>query len=956
MVERSLLFNNRVMIPFALALVPVMGFVIFHLYRTERRMIRRRVGAVLTVLRISLLIVVLMMLTEPIISITITEPRRGTLIVMVDNSRSMQIPDRGRPGFETLRIADVLGGLPEGVHASTISLAEEDLARLLGQTETAAWRWNDFAEVMALGVLEGAERNERLDETLADAKKLRGAVTALIGRLSDAGATQPPPPIDIARGVEKMRAQLAEVNADIFDGIIREVASGEFRARLTVGRLRGVNQLFTRAAAQMAQMLTQLRELAVEHDAVIARDGLKLTPESVKRINRATRLQLAGRVLANRRVGVIERLKENYKLRTYLFSRTTSEFAFTVDDNGLTAQFGPPASPAEGLYTDLATNLQKAVSASEDEEIGGVVVVSDGRFNHGEDPLKVARMLGARGIGLYPVTVGSRVPPRDIAVVKIASADVIHEKDPVEPRVLVKAAGFAGQPLTLSVREKGKVLAEEQFTVPKGGATAVVKLTFVPQGKGQHNYVVTVPVQSGEVFTGNNEKPFALSVLDRKLKVLLVDGGPRWEYRYLKNMFLRDKRIGLTYLLLNPLTTSKEEIKRALEAFPHKREEMFVFDTIVIGDVNPEQLSPGDLANLEAFVNDRGGSLIVVAGREFMPSAYGRTPLGAAMPVVAAEDARRDAEELPKDGFKLKLTGEARGSSVFRLSPDEKENTEIWAGLPKMMWYAPVKAVKPGAVVWAHAGGADGTEFDSVTDVRKRAVILSHAYGLGRVFYVGTDGTWRWRYKVADKYHHQFWGQVILWATSGRLPVGTERVKLGTDKFEYLDDEDVVVRARVLSSDMLPIADAMVSASLVRKSDDGVAATTRLEYLAESGGHYEGKFPGVRPGSYAVKLTIPGMEGELAGVSADVEVIEAPTREMVELSADAELMDELALRSGGRSFALHEIGRLPDVLKPLKWHHVHTREVPLWSHWLLLIVFCAIVTVEWVLRKIEGLL
>ncbi len=42
--------------------------------------------------------------------------------------------------------------------------------------------------------------------------------------------------------------------------------------------------------------------------------------------------------------------------------------------------------------------------------------------------------------------------------------------------------------------------------------------------------------------------------------------------------------------------------------------------------------------------------------------------------------------------------------------------------------------------------------------------------------------------------------------------------------------------------------------------------------------------------------------------------------------------------------------------KPLKWNRIHVSEIRFRSHWFLLFVFCAVVTVEWVLRKKEGLL
>ena len=948
---RKLIFGNPAMLLWAGVAALILGGLIVTLYRIERGMIRKGSGVVLTVLRVVLLVLLLLMLTEPIISMTRTEPRKGALIVLVDNSRSMQIPDRERPDYEKLRIADALGMLPEGVHRSGLAACEEQLAALLSDAEAAAKRWAEAAEYVRRGVITDAEEiAASFDGTLADAQTLRGALTALLEKIDAAGRAERALPDAVAKDLAGVRALLAELHTTALDEIIREMGDEEFRSFHAIGRLQGVNRKFTETAATLAASLSRLRQIVIRHDSILAADALERAPEAAGQIDASTRLDLAGRMLTAPSIGLLRQLKDNYNIKGYVFSRRSAPFPIEVTEDEVTAKISSPESAADALYTNLSASLQKAVTEAQGEEIGGVIILSDGRFNQGDDPLKVVRNLGRR-VALYPVVVGSTVSPRDIAVIKIAAADVVHEKDVLSTKVLVQAAGFRGRELDLIVSEKNEEIARKKFTVPKTNDRTVVKLDFVPLGKGKHHYTVTVPVQQREAFTRNNERVFAVSVLDKKLKVLMVDGGPRWEFRYLKNALLRDKRLEFKYLLLDPLSTSQEERARALKEFPKKRKTMFSWDTIILGDVDPASFSSEDLANLEAFVNDRGGTMIVIAGRRFMPAAYGKPPFGPVLPIIPEPSADAHAAELPPEGFPLKLTTDAREHTIFRLSPDEQENLKTWEELPKMMWYAPVKQTKPGTLVWAYAGIGD-----AATDVRKRPVIASHAYGLGRVFYMGSDGTWRWRYKVADKYFHQFWGQVILWATSGKLPVGTDRVKLGTDKFEYIDGEDVIVRVRVLTDDKSPMADAMVRATLTRKKDDSEFATMRMEYLPQSGGHYETAFADVPTGSYTLRLKIPGMEEELKNVSTDVNVKDAPTRELTDLSADAGFMKELASRTGGRAFALDELARLPEALRPLKWTVTRTAQTRLWNHWILLTVFCVVVTVEWVLRKVEGLL
>ena len=61
-------------------------------------------------------------------------------------------------------------------------------------------------------------------------------------------------------------------------------------------------------------------------------------------------------------------------------------------------------------------------------------------------------------------------------------------------------------------------------------------------------------------------------------------------------------------------------------------------------------------------------------------------------------------------------------------------------------------------------------------------VLAAQPYGLGKVLWVGTDGTWRWRHRVGDAYHHRFWGQAVRWAASGKLAAGNRLVRFGPSR------------------------------------------------------------------------------------------------------------------------------------------------------------------------------
>src|SRR5690606_20319758 len=112
-----------------------------------------------------------------------------------------------------------------------------------------------------------------------------------------------------------------------------------------------------------------------------------------------------------------------------------------------------------------------------------------------------------------------------------------------------------------------------------------------------------------------------------QIKVLLVQGYPNYEFRYLKHMLERDSTIELKTVLQEADLEYAELDSTALRVFPVRREELYEFDVVIFGDVNPTYLSTNVMANLHDFVEEKGGGVAFIAGPRFMPLSYGGTPV-----------------------------------------------------------------------------------------------------------------------------------------------------------------------------------------------------------------------------------------------------------------------------------------------------------------------------------------
>jgi hypothetical protein len=310
---------------------------------------------------------------------------------------------------------------------------------------------------------------------------------------------------------------------------------------------------------------------------------------------------------------------------------------------------------------------------------------------------------------------------------------------------------------------------------------------------------------------------------------------------------------------------------------------------------------------------------------------------------------------------------------VTELAVEPEMNRALWTELPAMHWQSPVRVAKGGAEVLAWGQRAGVTEPPSFRlstrpanggglpdPQRQNAMLVAQNYGLGKVLYIGWDATWRFRYKHGDKYHHKFWGQVLRWATMGKLPTGLKLVKVGTDKARYTEQQPVVIRARFTQPDRTPMTDAEVRA-VIRQGEQTVASV-KMSYIAGSPGMYEATVNPLPRGKFTVCLDSPQIErlrqrDDPPGEVATTIVVEATqSAERLELAANAELMAQLAEASGGVEIVPTAADRLAEYVstEPVV-KHIY-QQVNLWDKWWALVLFAGIVGAEWILRKRAGLM
>ncbi len=672
-------------------------------------------------------------------------------------------------------------------------------------------------------------------------------------------------------------------------------------------------------------------------------------------VSQATRAETLSRLVNQGDAATLRKLMEKNSVRIYRFGADVRSAELRKPpkkgEKVAPAIAGGPAIQAETIplvsgkplaeQTRIGNAVDYVLQDTAGQPLAGIVLLSDGGQNMGEDPALAARRAAETKAPIFAVGFGDPTPPRDVIVSSLLADEVVRKGDEVVVTVSLRQRGFDGRSVPLTLRLGDKVLQRINVPLGKQGEKKEVNLSFTPDVVGARTLTASVPTQSGELTVSNNQKSWPIRIIDKKLKILYIEGKPRWEYRFLKNAVLRDKTTLFACILADAAPGSGGEGNVPIYGFPKDRKALFSYDIVILGDVPRDFFTAVDLKNLRAFVEERGGSLITMAGELFLPWQYRGTELEAVWPIVVPSTRR---EQLFREPFQLAITDQGAGNPMMFLLPDAERNRQLWNSLPGMYWCGVADRAKPGASVLAVHPTMTGTD-------GKIPLMAVQQVGEGTSFMTMVDSTWQWRFRVGDKYFYRFWGQVVRTLTPHELPGANRFTRLTVDRTTYSLGEKVVLRARLLTPNYHPVRVPHVMAEMERT--DGQRFPVKLEPLPGAAGVYSAEWLPAQAGAYKAMLNSPG--GARTESLTNV-VVETSSLELEQPEQNEPLLRRLAALSGGAYLLWGEFANLPKLV-PDRHLETQTRvEHELWDAPLPIALFIMLLVGEWVLRKRKGLL
>lgn len=680
-------------------------------------------------------------------------------------------------------------------------------------------------------------------------------------------------------------------------------------------------------------------------------------PDADEEADSRTRMGQVRRTLVSQE-DTIRALSRQYRLKAYLAGKDgrLQDLALSADtepseQGAVDAKHLAGQLHANAELTALGTSLEEIRRRHRGRLLARLVVVSDFDVNSGPPPLAEAEKMAVR---IDTIGVG----PRHVADALVSlQCDLVIKKDEQRNvKVEIRQTGLDGKvaQLQLFQRSLGGPAGGAPATAVPVGQAVTIELTkkrmahdfaYRPTEVGRVRLEARLEVLGEEAMRGNNVAARDVMVRDDAIKLLFVEHEPTWEWRFVKEVFHRDRLVGRdgfrTYL-----HSADSSVRRSnrmfLPSLEPSRADFFANDVIFLSDVPQELLSARFQDLLVEYVRDFGGGLVVIVGPRFGAKALARTKVADMLPVVFGDPASARV-----GWFRLQRTDSAVAEDFMVLGDTTEENDQAWANLGELPWYQPVARLHPqGTALASHP-------VDRCIDgATPQPIIATRRFGKGEVIYLGFNEMWRLRRVHGDKYYRRFWGQLMYRLGLSHALGSQKRFKVTTDRDAYQVGNKMAVRVEAYDREFKPLGIEKLACRLRSDADGDDPRTTEVPLAVTSDETvFEAAVPLFVEGMHRLAVDDP-VTGETVEVVFDVAPASIERRTAVR---NVQIQQDLAAQTGGRAYELKEWSRIAQDAQVNPIEEMAFLYIPLWNTWLAVLVAISLFLGEWIVRKFADL-
>jgi hypothetical protein len=577
--------------------------------------------------------------------------------------------------------------------------------------------------------------------------------------------------------------------------------------------------------------------------------------------------------------------------------------------------FGSQVYPEKNdTLNDKSTNISNAIKYIKDnfgdQNLGAVIVSTDGIYNEGSNPLYSEGMFKAP---LYTIALGDTTQKKDILIQNVLHNKIAYlgDKFPVQ----VDISSFNGEgsstKLTLEVIKGNQVTKVGEENISIASKSFYTSKTFLVDASqtGVVRYRLRISGIAGEFNTVNNTKEFFVEVLDARQKVLLIGNAPHPDLSALKSIITSNKNYEAEIAFAGEMSG---DVSR--------------YNLIILHNLPSESK---DISGLMSQINRSNIPVIFIVGMQTSLARFNQS-----QNVVSINGNAKNNEDIQAEfnaSFSLFTTSDYLKSKIKIFPPLIAPFGEYKSqGTATVYLYQTIKKIKTNYPMVA---------FNDQNGI-KTAVLIG-------------EGLWKWRlfdYLQNKNYDivTELVNKIVLLTT---VKTDKRKFRANTSKNIYKDNEQIMFDAQLYNDSYEMVNDPDVR--LVIKDESGKEYKynfnkTQNYYTLNADLFPNGSY------SYTASVVYNGKDLTASG-RFNVESLQL---EQYDLTARHGLLRSLAEKYGGTMVYPDKILSLKDVLlnneniKPVLYESKTTKSI-ISLKWIFFFILF-LLTLEWFLRRYFG--
>ena len=588
-------------------------------------------------------------------------------------------------------------------------------------------------------------------------------------------------------------------------------------------------------------------------------------------------------------------LGEKYEVHQYAFGEKVRE--------GVDFQFKDKLTNA----SDLLKNIYDLYS---NQNLGAVVMATDGIYNEGSSPLYAAAKLNAP---VYTVALGDTTPKKDLVVKRVFHNNIAYLGDKFNVQIDVAANNCTGSNTTLSVAKldaSGNLSNAQSFpiSVNKNDFFTTKEVTLDASQPGVQRFRVSVSAVNGEVSTANNVKDIFIEVLDARTKILLLANSPHPDIAALNEAISTNKNYTVTVATINDLKVNVGD-----------------FDLVVLHQL--PSVSNGADAVLNVLNNKKIPRIFIIGGQSDVRKL---NTLQTLMSMSAD----------PKSGNDVQATM----NSAFNLFTLEDNMNQISEFNPMTAPFGDYKELGGGQVLMYQKIGKVDTKYP--------LIILGESNGT-KTGIIAAEGLWKWRlFDFAQHQNHDITeGLISKMIQYVGVKEDKRKFRAWTDKNVYRENEPIAFGAELYNNSYELINEPDVSMIITNSENKQFNYT-----FNKTGRSYSLSVGILAVGNYTFKAltNVGGQKLEVDG-RFSVQPIQL---ELYETTADHAILRALSNQLGGAMVYPKDMASLADSIKnrtnikPVMYNTTKTQNI-LNLKWIFFLLL-TLLSLEWFARRYFG--